>query len=235
MWSPFNPSNDALFLDIDGTILDIAPKAQDVDVPPELIESLKVLKKKLSGALALISGRMIHEIDALFAPLQLTCSGVHGAEWRLSPNGPIKTGAPLPHQLRDNIAEVFQDMEGVIVEDKIYDVSVHFRLAPEKGPMIEEKFRSLLGAYEKDVSFLPGRKVFEVTRTQHDKSEALKKLLSSPCFQNRRPVFLGDDITDLPAINFCLSCGGAAARVGQSPFESPAKVRLWLQQIAEAA
>lgn len=237
MWLPFNCASDALFLDIDGTLLDIASTAQEVQVPKNLIKNLEQLKQKLDGALAFVSGRMIHEIDELFEPLRLACAGAHGAEWRFLPDGPIEKSEPLPDLLRDDVACAFKDVDGIFVEDKIYAIAVHYRQAPEKAPMIKEKLYLLLRPYEDDIAVIHGRKVFEASRASRNKGYAINKLLTSPLFRNRRPVFLGDDTTDISAIGACMSGGGIAARVGRgdpnqkSAFESPAHVRSWIQGI----
>lgn len=236
MWLHFNPVKDALFLDIDGTLLDIAPTAQDVVVPQQLIKDLGRLHDKLGGALALISGRRIEDIDMLFDPLRLPCSGAHGAEWRLSPKGPVKNIEPLPESLRSKIALACADMKGVRIEDKAYTLAVHYRKSPELADKIERTLSALIGKAGSDLILIRGRKVFEVAQASHNKGQALERLLAAQAFKNRRPVFLGDDITDMSAIGACLKHGGAAARVGQgkprqNAFASPENVRSWIRKL----
>jgi len=239
MWLPFNPEKDALFLDIDGTLLDIAPSARDVTVPPALVRNLERLDHKLEGALALVSGRMIHEIDGLFAPLRLRCAGAHGAEWRLSPHGPVTASLTLPDQLRDDIAVAFSKKAGLVVEDKIFNVAVHYRQSPQKASMIEKILTAIVKPYGDKVRIVHGRKVFEVSLAMNNKGSAIERLLKTTPFKGRRPVFLGDDTTDLAAIGACLKNGGVAARVGRgdprqkSAFDSPAKVRGWIKRLVE--
>ncbi|MDD5585668.1 MAG: trehalose-phosphatase [Alphaproteobacteria bacterium] len=236
MWLHFNPAKDALFLDIDGTLLDIAPTAQDVVVPQQLIKDLGRLHDKLGGALAFISGRRIEDIDMLFNPLRLPCSGAHGAEWRLSPKSPVKNIAPLPESLRSRIASACADMKGVRIEDKAYTLAVHYRKSPELAEKIERTLSVLIGKAGSDLILIRGRKVFEVAQATHNKGQALERLLAAQAFKNRRPVFLGDDITDMSAIGACLKNGGVAARVGQgkprlSAFASPENVRSWIRKL----
>ncbi len=238
MWLRFNPAKDSLFLDIDGTLLDIAPTAQDVKAPPSLIENLGRLNDKLKGALAFVSGRMVHEIDQLFNPLKLRCAGAHGAEWRLSPEGPVGTGGLLPDKLRDDIAIAFDDDKGIIVEDKIYNVAVHYRQAPEKKNEIRKKLFALVNEYRDKVILINGRKVFEVSLVTNNKGKAIERMLKMPPFKGRRPVFLGDDTADIAAIATCMKSGGIAVLVGKgdanqkSAFASPEQVRSWIGQIS---
>ena len=233
MWLRFNPARDALFLDIDGTLLDIAPTAREVNVPPQLAKDLGRLQNKLGGALAFISGRTIEEIDRLFAPLRLPCAGAHGAEWRLSPTGEIKSVSPLSESFCKKVLHVFADMKGVRVEDKVYTLAVHYRQSPEHAEKIEKTLSALVKKAQEELILIHGRKVFEVTQTSHDKGKALARLMATAPFKGRRPVFLGDDITDLSAIGVCLKHGGVAARVGQgetrqNAFGSPNAVRAWI-------
>ncbi len=236
MWLRFNPEKDALFLDLDGTILDIAPTANDVKVSAQLVKDLKRLHEKLGGALAFISGRTIENIDQLFAPLRFPCSGAHGAEWRLSQNGPVKSTAMLTDSLREKIASSFADMKDVLVEDKGYTVAVHYRQSPEAAEKIEQILVSLVEKTKMPLTLIRGRKVFELAQLSHDKGQALERLIKTTPFKGRRPVFLGDDITDMSAIGACLKNGGIAARVGQgkprqNAFASPEAVRSWINKM----
>jgi len=237
MLHKIDPLRDALFLDIDGTLLDIAPRPEDVAVPPTLVDDLGRLQHKLGGALAFISGRPILEADRLFAPLRLCGAGAHGAEWRLSPGGEVEAGPSLSHELRDELAAAFADLDGVIVEDKIYGVAVHYRRAPRKGGEAGRRVMALAEKRGKEIKIIHGRKVLEVVPSSNDKGTALERLMAVAPFKGRRPVFLGDDTTDLAAIAVCLKKGGLAARVGhgasrRNAFASPATVRAWIHEIA---
>lgn len=233
MWLHFNPAKDALFLDIDGTLLDIAPTAQEVVVSRQLLKDLARLYDKLGGALAFISGRTIANIDQLFAPLKLPCSGVHGAEWRLAPQNAVKSIAPLSDPLRLKIISALSETKGLCLEDKGYTFAVHYRCAPNLAAKIENTLTTLIEESEMNLTIIRGRKVFEVAQASHNKGQALERLMAAPNFKNRRPVFLGDDITDMSAIGACLKKGGIAARVGQgkqrqNAFSSPEAVRSWI-------
>ncbi len=239
MWLKFDPAHDALFLDVDGTLLDIASSAQGVVVPEKLVGDLRSLSRKLNGALAVISGRRIREIDKLLEPLRIPCAGAHGAEWRGSPEGPIKKSQPLPLCFRESIADAFRRSDRIVVEDKSYCIAVHYRGISAKSDYIEHKIKRLMKEGPEGLTLMGGRKVFEVARLAQNKGAAVERFMSVYPFKGRRPVFLGDDITDISAIGACMKFGGKAARVGRgkpnrkNAFYSPAKVRQWIARYAK--
>ena len=131
-------SSVALFLDVDGTLLDLAARPDDVVTPAGLVATLASAERKLSGALALISGRSIDDIDQLFAPLRLRVSGVHGAEIRFDPDGSTAPAvvSGLPQSLLAALRRAVEPFPGVFVEDKRFSFTVHYRLAPSaEGPL----------------------------------------------------------------------------------------------------
>ncbi|MEK6747122.1 MAG: trehalose-phosphatase [Pseudomonadota bacterium] len=221
---------DALFLDIDGTILDIATKPDAVDVPKELIYNLEIMYKKLSGALALISGRPIENIDSLFYPLLLPVSGVHGAQWRI---GGKKDGTlALPENLRKEIYSEFSQYPILTLEDKKYSICVHYRQAPQMAEAIHSLLQNIIDKAAPYFSILSGKMVFEVMYSGHDKGKAVERFMVNFPFAGRRPIFLGDDETDMFAVNTCRKLGGIADQIGQdgSFFSSPAEVRNWISK-----
>ena len=126
----------ALFLDVDGTILDLAERPGDVVTPSGLVATLQRTESKLAGALALISGRPIAELDRLFEPLRFRASGVHGAEMRFDPGGPstsARGATELPHSLWTDLTRLVAMFPGALVENKRFSFAVHYRLAPEFG------------------------------------------------------------------------------------------------------
>ncbi len=127
----------AILLDIDGTILDIAPSPRQVWVPTGLRRTLTRLVDLTGGAVALVSGRSINDIDLIFSPLQLAAIGVHGAEMRISGDAEVQTRvAPLSKALKRKLATIAELGPGILVEDKGYSLALHYRLAPEKGPAV---------------------------------------------------------------------------------------------------
>ncbi|MDD3370467.1 MAG: trehalose-phosphatase [Alphaproteobacteria bacterium] len=232
-----NVHNDALFLDIDGTLLDIAETPQSVIVPPSLLQTLERLSKKMNGALALITGRSLANVDDLFRPLKLPAAGSHGAELRLSANSNIETADPLPDALSTGIKAAFADIPGVIIEDKTYSLAVHYRKAPKAKPFLSKQLNELLAPFCDKLSLVEGKMVFEIALLGRDKVFALRRFLQNAPFSGRTLVFIGDDAVDADAIDFCRQNGGVGVWVGSEydgdRFESPQSVRDWLKQQAD--
>lgn len=239
---PAVPADDvALFLDVDGTLIDIASRPDAVVVPGELLQTLATLEAQLDGAIALVSGRPIAELDRLFHPLRLRASGVHGAETRIR-SGVAVTASPssrLPDGAASALAEVAAGFSGTLIEDKGFSVAVHYRANPAAGPRLHQALTELVARWGSDLQILPGHMVFEVKRAAFDKGLAVAAFMSQPPSAGRRPVFIGDDVTDLPAFTKVLSLGGLAFSVTtpregcSGHFTSPAQVRAWLNRLAE--
>lgn len=224
------PLHDALFLDIDGTLLDIASTPDAVVVPESLKQHLAGLYEKLNGALALISGRTIDNIDALFHPLQLPASGVHGAEWRIESER--KERRPLPDHIRHAVCERMQACPGIFIEDKKYAMAVHYRNMPELKLPTRRFLENLVAGSLEKLMLMSGKMVWEVVYPGHHKGTAIERFMMHKPFTGRRPVFLGDDETDVFAIRTCERLGGVAARVGQKEdfLSTPRDVRQWLRE-----
>jgi trehalose 6-phosphate phosphatase len=227
------PSQDALFLDIDGTILDIAPTPDKVVVPPGLIDDLARLYENLGGALALISGRSIENIYELFYPLRLPASGAHGAQWCIE--GRCGEKEPLPEMVRQAVIENLSQSSGLIFEDKRYAMAVHYRNAPELADKIRQVLRDIVSANAEPLSVMNGKMVYEIVSPGHNKGTAIECFMKQAPFAGRRPVFLGDDETDIFAMDACEKLGGVSAYVGKNIasrhyFPSPSEVRSWLKR-----
>ena len=236
------PDNACLFLDVDGTLIDIAPTPDAVVVPPGLVVDLMRADDVFGGALALVSGRSIAELDRLFSPLVLKASGVHGAEFRMSDraDGRWTSAAPLPSRAWTELSGLLDRFPGTLVEDKIFSYAVHYRSVPEVGPRLRaelENFlteRSALG-----LQILPGHCVYELKRPGVDKGAAIRTLMDMAPFLGRVPIFIGDDVTDAPGFTAVAALGGHAFSVGRAfpdvegTFSGPAEVRRWLARIGE--
>ncbi len=230
-----NPLQDALFLDVDGTLLDIAPTPASVVVPEGLIAGLYALHNKLNGALALISGRSLAEVDHLLLANNLPLAGSHGAEWRLNYGGDVHHAPPLPNALREFVKKEFTGQPGILIEDKTYSIAVHYRQTPERQQEIEAMLYGAISDQTGDLIVLQGKMVFEIMRPTYNKGTAIERFMQHPPFMGRKPVFLGDDETDITAISACMKLGGLAARVGDQPhfkalFPSPTEVRAWVME-----
>lgn len=240
-----NPGGDrvCLFLDVDGTLIDIAARPESVIVPASLLASLSAAAERLDGALALVSGRTIDNLDRLFAPLCLRASGVHGAEIRFDPAGPIlvETTDRLSSSVVDAVHRAASGFPGAITEDKGFSIAVHYRLAHNARAALEQELRAIL-LLENDpaLRILAGHMVFEVKRATFDKGLAISRFMERAPFAGRKPLFFGDDVTDRPGFAAVLERGGEAFSVGQAfeglsgSFPDPASVRSWLADVALA-
>jgi len=230
----------AILLDIDGTILDFAPSPRQVRVPDDLTRTLTRLQQSTGGALALVSGRSIGDIDLIFAPLRLAAIGVHGAEMRLNCDAPVLTRVvPLSAALKDRLAKVADLGPGVLVEDKGYSLALHYRQAPAKAAELMSAIdRICASAPQEAVEILPGKFVVDVKPAAINKGDAVRELMQHPPFAGRHPIFIGDDTTDLTVFDTVPTFGGRAYSVGDitadvdGHFETPEIVRSWLARIA---
>lgn len=222
----------ALLLDFDGTLVDIAPTPASVRVPAGLREDLAALVGRLSGAVALVSGRPIAELDALLAPLRLSAAGEHGATLRVSPaEAPWRLPLPeIPSDWR-RMAETWAlENPGVLVEHKPAGFVLHYRLAPEAGTMLHARLRSLMGN-DPAFALAPASAAWEVRPRGIDKGGAVRALMARAPFLGRRPIYIGDDTTDEDGIAAAQALGGMGLRVPNC-FGDAAGVRAWLAAIA---
>jgi trehalose 6-phosphate phosphatase len=232
----------AILLDIDGTILDFAPSPRQVRVPVELRQTLTQLKELTGGALALVSGRALADIDLIFAPLELAAIGGHGAELRATPGGKVAMRAkPLEAAFKRKLAAVTEIGPGVLAEDKGYSLALHYRLAPEKADAVRAAAERICAdAPHGTVEILPGKLVVEIKPAGINKANAVCELMEFAPFAKRNPIFIGDDITDEPVFGVVAQFGGLGFSVGRiAPdangcFEKPESVRAWLARIAAA-
>ncbi|MFC3551588.1 trehalose-phosphatase [Lysobacter cavernae] len=226
----------ALFLDVDGTLLDFADLPDEVHAAPALIATLDALRDQLDGALALVSGRTLAQLDALFAPLLLPAAGLHGLELR--DNGHAIAHA-RPVALDDVLTAaraLAAKYPGALVEDKGTTLALHWRGAPAAEEPLHEFATSALIELP-GYHLQPGNRVLELRPDGAHKGEAVLALLATPPFHGRRPVFVGDDLTDEHGFAAVDCHGGFGVLVGaRSPsaarygLHDPAAVREWLEQ-----
>ncbi len=230
----------ALLLDIDGTLLDLAPTPREVWVPLELLTTLKKLREKTSGALALVSGRSLNDIDLIFAPEEFSAVGGHGAEMRLTTAGDAATMlAPrLDSELKRRLAAIARLSPGILLEDKGYSLALHYRLAP----CAETAIREAIALIQSDlpdapIEVLPGKCVFEVKHSAVNKASGVRELMARAPFCGRRPLFIGDDVTDESVFEIMPEFEGTAFSVGQrvrsvaGHFDTPGDVRKFLARL----
>jgi trehalose 6-phosphate phosphatase len=227
----------ALFLDVDGTLLDICLRPEDVVVPAELRSTLESAYQALDGALALVSGRAIRDLDRLFAPLRLPAAGQHGSELRLESAGEIRAIASrgIGQALREAVTTLASQHPGVEIEDKGLTLAIHYRAAPLAGPLLARALGGLVARLGQGLALCRGKMVFELRDARLTKASAVEAFLQHPPFSGRLPVFIGDDRTDEDGFEAVERHGGIAMPVGaarkgmrRATFAEPADVREWL-------
>ena len=232
--------NTALFLDIDGTLLDLAQTPDRVKVPRDLLHALERLTQHLSGALAFVSGRSLESIDRLFAPFKPAAIGAHGGEIR-GADGEVAKSQPLPEKVFEVFSGLADNIPGLFLEDKRCALALHYRLAPEAQPVLSSAMEKHAKLFENEkVHILQGKAVIEALPAGVDKGTAVVALAKQKPFAGRAILFGGDDTTDLDVFRVLPRLGGRGFSVGrQFPgadhvFETPRAVREWLVSVAGA-
>ncbi|HEY6024614.1 MAG TPA: trehalose-phosphatase [Pseudolabrys sp.] len=228
----------ALLLDVDGTIIDIGPSPTDVQVSRELLDSLRLLFDLTGGAVALVSGRPIADLDRLFAPLRLPAVGGHGAEMRVRDNELFYWAKPLPQDFRQKLADVASIGPGIVIEDKNYSLALHYRQVPQQAERLRRHVANTRTAFPAEpTELLLGKAMFEVKRPGISKGASIRKLMLHSPFAGRIPVFIGDDITDESVFEVLPEIGGKGFSVSRyfpgltGIFKDPAQVRSALQSL----
>ncbi|WP_349655845.1 trehalose-phosphatase [Xanthomonas sp. 10-10] len=234
----------ALFLDVDGTLIDFAHSPEAVRLLPEVREAIGRLSERLQGAIALVSGRPLAQLDALFAPLLLPAAGLHGHELRSD----IAARAAMPqdtsdflHGLHRRAAALTHKHAGVLVEDKGVGVALHWRAQPDAGP-------DVLAFAQDEIAQLPGYRlqpgdhVVEFVPEGSNKGLAVEQLMQTAAFAGRTPVFVGDDLTDEFGFDAANRLGGWSILVGDRAqtsarfrLDGTAAVHAWLHHNARNA
>lgn len=210
-----DPTGWAVFLDIDGCLLDLAPTPDEIYVPPDLPGAIEKLRLKLSGALALVTGRGLAYADALFDPFPFTIAGLHGAEIRGGNGCMIHAEVPPAFaNLKAALVEETRNMHGVLIEDKGAAVAAHYRLAPEYELTLGERMRAFAEAAGPDWALQLGKMVYEIRPARASKGDAVERFLSEAPFNGRLPIALGDDLTDESMFAVANARGGLTFRVG---------------------
>jgi len=235
-------SRTAILLDIDGTLLDLAPTPREVWVPPDLANNLDRLLERTSGALALVSGRSLNDIDLIFAPDQFPAIGGHGAEMRIEADSEAVAAhaPPMDKELKRRLAAIARLSPGILLEDKGYSLALHYRLAPHAEKAIFEAV-SLIRADlpNAPIEVLPGKCVCEIKHSGFNKASGVRELMTHEPFKGRRPLFIGDDVTDESVFAIMPDFDGLAFSVGRRAqgvsghFDSPSDVRKFLASLLD--
>lgn len=239
VFASLDPRCVALLFDVDGTLIELGPSPFDVRVPDDLLASLARLLELTDGALALVSGRPIADLDRLFTPLRLPAVGGHGAEMRLRPGAHRPPPRTLSEELRRSLGEAAQLDPGIAVEDKGYSVALHYRRAPHGAERLRKHIAASRAAFANEpTELLLGKAMFEVKLPGINKGDAVRALMTEGQFSGRTPVFIGDDLTDEAVFKVMPALGGKSFSVTRhfpglaGIFESPRQVRRALRQLA---
>ena len=224
----------ALFLDFDGTLADLAPQPEAVQVAAGLIPTLAQLAARLDGALAIVSGRKLADLDRFLAPLQLAAAAEHGSQRRQAGGQVIHLASPdLQKVVRRAIALAWRHV-GLRVEIKSATVALHYRHAPDLETLALQVMREAADSTP-GVELLQGKYVLEIKPAGVSKGTAIKAFMGEAPFAGRLPLFAGDDVTDEAGFSVVQFLGGEGIKVGEGATQArhrcaaPAALRQWLQ------
>ena len=206
-------SRTALFLDFDGTLVEIADHPDEVVVPGDLGDLLQHLSKALEGRLAIVSGRSLAALEAMLGPIDVAMAGSHGGEFRPAGSRQVHPLAePLADSVIARLSEFAEANGGLLVEPKPYSVAVHYRRHPDalKGLL------ACAGAIAQadGLKLKHGKQVVELVMPGSDKGSAVAKFMESDLFEGTEPLFLGDDVTDEDAFAAMAPFAGSGVLVG---------------------
>lgn len=239
---PDSDARWAIFLDVDGTLLDFADDPLAVEVGASLLTLLHALHHELDGALALVSGRELDQLDRLFGYPHWAAAGLHGLQLRHADGNGRDFGvaAAQQAQMRRATQALAARFDGVQLEDKHTAIALHCRRAPEQLPALCEAAAALLPqlpGYE----LQPGNLVLEFKPAGMDKGHAVRELMAQPPFHGRRPIYLGDDLTDEHAFASINRKHGLSVRIGtreptlaRFTLPDPAATEIWLTRVLDA-
>lgn len=215
---------DALFLDLDGTLVDIAPRPDAIRVTGELKALLAATRQRLQGRLAIVSGRSLADLDRHLGDALGLAAGTHGAELRGAGGG---VSGPEWHRALAHIRLVLSqaDTQGLLIEDKDVAIAIHYRDRPEREGQALTLAQQLADLSDGMFAVQRGRMVAELRPDGCDKGGAVRAFLREPVFAGARPIFIGDDLTDEAGFRTCADLGGYGVLVGE-PRSSAARYAL---------
>jgi len=231
----------ALFLDFDGTLVDIVARPDLTRVSPQLVDLLGQIYRRLEGALAIVTGRPLADLDRLLAPLTLPAAGIHGIEHR-GTTGQVESRcrAAIPDDIRAQIAALAASDRRFILEDKGFSLGLHYRQAPELEAVVRTKLDTISATLGPKFSVQSGKMVLELRPAGIDKGSAIEKFMSEAPFAGRHAMFFGDDRTDEDGFAVVNRLHGTSVRVGkpdpasaaQFTLDEVADVHAWLESLA---
>ncbi|MBU6210921.1 MAG: trehalose-phosphatase [Gammaproteobacteria bacterium] len=238
------PPKACLFLDFDGTLVDFAPDPQSVLVTPDLLCLLATLTQRFEGALALVTGRALGDVDGLIRPLQLPVAALHGTVRRdakgttlIGTNASIGEFAASSRRIREHFQYWVDQQPGVMLEDKGLALALHFRGARSRWTPTRDDLAELESILPPELELICGALVVEVRCRGDDKGTAVEAFLNEAPFRDRVPIYIGDDVADARAIEVVERRGGIAIAVGDRidarfHFPDPSALRHWLTHLA---
>ncbi|MEZ6021905.1 MAG: trehalose-phosphatase [Hyphomonadaceae bacterium] len=238
---PLDVSAHALFLDLDGTLIEIAESPDRVSASADLLKQLHVLHERMHGALALITGRTIAEADRILAGAMATVAGVHGYEMRTNGAAIAREGidvSTVEAAHNDAHARIASGALPAMLENKLSSIALHYRHAPDAEPVVRAAAEEIARGH--GLRLLEGKMVFELAAGARTKADAVATLMQNEPFSSRKPVALGDDVTDENAFREARGLGGHAVLVGeprpslaQYHLPNPTAVLRWLSTPAK--
>lgn len=224
--APPQVANCAFFLDVDGTLLEHADHPRTVRVGRDLLRLLEGLRAACRGAVALISGRSVADVEALFAPLAFPVAGQHGVERRTASGALHRHVLPLEHLGRAaaKIVRLTAGHSGLAFENKGMTLALHYRQAPELQAFAERAMHRVLESLGDEFELQAGKFVWEIKPNGKDKGTAITEYIEEAPFAGRLPVFVGDDLTDEYGFALVNRLGGHSVKVG--PGKTRARWRL---------
>jgi trehalose 6-phosphate phosphatase len=206
----------ALFLDFDGTLVEIADKPQNVHVSEDLKQLVDDARHRVGGALAIVSGRSIASLDRLLSPFRFLASGIHGCERRTAEGITIRpeVDAERIAKARAALGELVRQHPGLLLEDKGYSLAVHYRLAPEMQSHVRSAVDVVLAGLGPDFVLQAGKSVLELRPGSWSKGTSVAAFMKEAPFRGRTPIYIGDDVTDEDAFEVVNDLHGLSIRVG---------------------
>ncbi|WP_084009779.1 trehalose-phosphatase [Pandoraea oxalativorans] len=224
-----NVATVAFFFDLDGTLAPLAARPDAVKLPRDTARVLARLFERTNGAIAVVSGRAIDDIDGLLAPLRVPAAGLHGAEIRHAHGGLVRAEGHAADT--ESVAAMAAPLQalvaqhpGLLLENKGCALALHYRGAPELAGVARDTMRSLADLHADRFSLQPGKLVFELRPRNVSKGRAISTLLNEAPFAGRTPLFAGDDLTDEAGFADVNALGGITIKIGDG--ESCAHYRL---------
>ena len=215
----------AFLLDFDGTLVDIAPAPELVRVEPGLAATLLRLRARCGDALAVVSGRPIAQLDGFLPGVPFAVAGEHGTALRHTPDGPVEPG------WLGEAAALAKRHRGVRLEPKAAGFVLHYRANPDAGAALRQAAEAMVSGTGGRFHLQSAKMAWEVRPAGVDKGGAVRALMQRAPFAGRRPVFIGDDVTDEDGIRAAIALGGTGYRIPDD-FDTPADLRLWLGRLA---